>query len=77
MGFLRNLSSPKIQQGIDHGLPVFDRRLQLPAPLIAGADDLAQGHNLTGQVGRDRATKEAILVEDPDLGHVPRGHSES
>jgi hypothetical protein len=40
--------------------------------LVAHANDVSQWNRLAGELGGDRSTEKAILVEDADLTHVPR-----
>jgi len=71
MFFLRDSSALQIEQSIHGALAVPQDAAQFPPSPIPGAEDLAKRHSLTGEFSADGTAQELVLVEDPDLRHVP------
>ena len=61
-----------LDQPVDDAGPLAEPGPQFPAAGVAGCGDLLEADGAVGQVGADRPAQEAVLVEDPDLGHVAR-----
>jgi hypothetical protein len=69
---LRDFSALPLEQRFDGGLAVPQDAAQFSPPPISGTEDFSKGNGSAREFRTDGPAQELVLVEDADLGHVPR-----